>query len=184
MISSQTASDRGFSLVDLVLVIALVSTITGIAVPVAANVAELMRLGVATRAVERELQSARLRAVSSNRQLAVRINCPGAGQLRIVEITGVAATDRDANRCDESRYPYPGPNDADPATPAVDGPVRRLHASLTLSGSDLLFSPNGTTQQLVGTAASRIATPVALTVSRNGESSSILVNGLGKISLQ
>ena len=171
-------------MVDLLLVIALVSTIAGIAVPTATSAADLMRLGSATREVERELQSARLRAVSTNRELAVRLNCPAAGQLRVVEITGVATTDRAANRCDENRFPYPGPRDTDPATPAVDGPVRRLHSSITLSGSDLLFSPDGTTQQISGAQPTRIANPVALTVSKNLESSSILVNRLGKIAIQ
>ena len=40
-------------MIDVLLVIALVSTIAGLAVPVATNVAQLMRLGVATREVER-----------------------------------------------------------------------------------------------------------------------------------
>ena len=184
MTSPKTASNAGFSLIDLLLVIALVSTLAGIAVPAATNAAELMRLGFATREVERQLQSARLRSVSTNRPLAVRLNCPTAGQLRVVEITGVASTDGDANRCDENRFPYPGPNDADPATPAVDGPVRRLHTSIALSGSDLLFSPNGTTQRLAGTNPTRISNSAALTVSRDLESSSILVNSLGKIAIQ
>ena len=171
-------------MIDLLLVIALISAIAGIAVPAATNAAELMRLGVATRSVERELQSARLRAVSTNRQLAVRLNCPAAGQLRTVEITGIAATDTDSDRCDDTQFPYPGPNDTNPATPAVDGPVRRLHHSISLAGSDLKFSPNGTTQQLTGVVPTHITDPVALTVSKDLESTTILVNSFGKITVQ
>ena len=174
----------GFTLIDLLLVIALVATIAGIAVPTTTAMVDLMRLGTATREIERELQSARLRSVSSNRPLAVRLNCPGKGQLRIVEVTGVASVDGDIDRCDERRFPYPGPNDADPTTPAVDGPVRRLHNSITLSGVDVVFAPDGTTRQLVGSVATRIGDPVALTVGRHDDSSSILVNGLGKITVQ
>ena len=93
-----------------------------------------MRLGRATREVERQLQTARLKAVSANRPLRVRFNFPAVWQLRIIEVTGVAATDLDGNRCDEARFPFHGPNDADPATPALDGPVRMLHFTITLTG--------------------------------------------------
>lgn len=180
----RASNETGFSLADLLLVMALISTMAGIAVPAATGAVELMRLGAATRAVERELHSARLRSVSTNRRLAVRLNCPAAGQLRVVELTGDDAVDGDTNRCDERRFPYPGPNDADPATPAVDGPVRRLHTSIRLTGVDLVFSPNGTTQRLVGSAATRLTGPVAVTIARPRESSSILVNGLGRITVQ
>ena len=174
----------GFSLVDLLLVISLVSIVSGIAVPVATDAAEGVRLGMATREVERQLQSARLRAVSANRPLLVRMSCPGVGQLRVVEITGVATTDGDANRCDETRFPYPGPKDSDRATPELDGPVRTLHFTVTLSGSDLQFLPNGTTQEVVGGAATPITAPVELTVTYDSESSRVAVNGLGKIAVR
>ena len=183
MTSRYTSNETGSSLVDLVLVIALVSTVAAIAVPTATNATELMRLDAAVREVERELHSARLRAVSANRRLAVRLNCPVAGQLRMVELTGLPKVDSDVNRCDENSFPYPGPDDANPVTPAADGPIRRLHSSITLSGSDLVFSPDGTTQQLEGDNAVQIVEAVGIKVSRNRASSSILVNSLGKITI-
>ena len=36
----------------------------------------------------------------------------------------MAATDLDGNRCDETRFPFTGPNDADPATPALVNPCQ------------------------------------------------------------
>ena len=180
----QRRDPSGFTLIDLMLVIALVSVIAEIAVPVATDAAKGMRLGMAIREVERQLQTARLKAISANRPLRVRFNCPAVGQLRIIEVTGVAVTDLDGNRCDETRFPFPGPNDADPATPALDGPVRMLHFTITLTGSDLEFSPNGTTQEVVGGVATRTATPVTLTVSKDRESATVVVNSLGKIDIQ
>ena len=174
----------GFTLIDLLMVIALVALIAGIAVPAATNATEGMRLGMATREVEQQLQTAQMRAVSANRALRIRVNCPSQRQLRIVEVTGVSATDLDGNRCDDTLFPFPGPNDTDPATPSLDGPVRTLHPAVTLTGPDLQFSPNGTTQQVVGGTASPITTPVALTVSKDGETSTVVVNGLGKIDIQ
>lgn len=180
----RTSTETGFSLVDVLLVIALVATVAAIAVPAATSATELMRLGAATRAVERELHSARLRAVSTNRRLVVRLNCPAAGQLRMVELTGLARIDQDANRCDERSFPYPGRNDANPLTPAADGPIRRLHPSIDVSGPDIVFLSNGTTATLESNVASRIINPVSVTIARERESASIVVNSLGKITSQ
>ena len=59
-----------------------------------------------------------------------------------------------------------------------------LHFTITLTGSDLQFSPNGTTHEVVGGVATRIATPVTLTVSKDRESATVVVNSLGKIDIQ
>ncbi len=177
-------STCGFSLTDLLMTVAVASTLMAIALPVMQDVADSMRLGIATREVERALQTARMRSVSANRPMQVRLNCPAVGQLRIVEVTGVAATDAATNRCDETAFPFPGPQDADLATPEHDGPLVRLHFTVSLAGSNLQFSPNGTAQQLVGGVSQAIATPVTVTVTKNTESSTVTINGLGKIEIQ
>ncbi len=180
-----TLFDRtGFTLTELMLVMGLAAVVAGIAVPVTRHATDGMRLDMAAREVERQLQTARLRSVSTNRALILRLNCPAAGQIRVVEVTGVQATDGDGNRCDETRFPFPGPRDTDRATPAHDGPVRRLHSSIAVSGSDIQFSPDGTTQELDGSDARPISTPVGLTVTRDSESTTVTVNGLGKIDIQ
>lgn len=183
-LSRRVRSALGFSLVDLLMTVAVSATLMAIAVPAAKDAVDGLRLGMAMRDVERELQTARLRAVSSNRPLRVRFNCPSAGQFRIIEITGVTTTDTAGNRCDPTAYPYPGPRDTSRATPEHDGPVRQLHFTVTMSGPDLQFFSNGTVQQMVTGALQSITTDANVSVTKGPSSKTVKVNGLGKIQIQ
>jgi Tfp pilus assembly protein FimT len=177
-------SARGFTMTDILVAIGLGVTLTGIAVPVATSAMASMRLSNAGREVEREIQTARLRAVANNRPMQVRFNCPGPRQYRIVEVTGVAAVDGRADRCEESVFPYPGPADSDPATPAHDGPVRYLPNDIALSGADLLFTPKGTAMKLVAGTREAIAGTETISVTRDAAVATVTINALGKIRLQ
>jgi Tfp pilus assembly protein FimT len=177
------SSPAGFSLVDLMMTVAVMSTVFAIALPAAKDAVDGLRLGMATRDIERELQTARMRAVSANRPMRVRLNCPGAGQFRIVEVTGVAGTDTAANRCDETVYPYPGPKDTNQATPAHDGAVKRFHFTVSLSGAEVQFNSNGTAQQVISGTPQAIATTVSATITKSAASRTVTVNGLGKIQI-
>ncbi len=167
------------------MVVALVAIIAAMAKVVLQPMLDSMRLNDTTRSVERELQSARLKAVSSNRRLRVRLNCPSAGSYRIVEVLGTAA-DTAANRCMYSAYPYPAP-DTDPITvPNLDGPIRMLYSGATITTATLEFRPDGTTWTVDGAGVSQ-AIPVAgmqVTVTRLAKTKAISVNALGKIRLE
>ena len=165
--------------------VALGVTITAIAVPSASRTVDALRLSSAARDVERELQTARLKSVSNNRPMQVRLNCPAAGQFRLIEVTGVAATDTAADRCDTATFPYPGPADSDPATPGLDGPMRYVRSEITIAGPDLQFTPKGTTLRVVaGATQSMVGSPATITVTRGGNTSSVSINALGRIQLQ
>jgi Tfp pilus assembly protein FimT len=132
--------------------------LTAVAVPAGTQAVDSLRLSSTIRDVERELQIARLKAVSSNRSMRVRFNCPTTGSMRVVEVLGNSTLDTPKARCDGNTYPYPGPSDTDPNTPSGDGPVRLVHFTLTLTGDDIQFSPKGTamvvrsgTPQAIGT---------------------------------
>jgi prepilin-type N-terminal cleavage/methylation domain-containing protein len=176
-------TDRGFSLVELMLTVAIFGTLAAMAVPVMQDVTASIKLNEATRVVERELHAARLKAVSTNRQLRVRTNCPAAGFVRTVEVLGTAA-DTAADRCRESEYPYPV-QDIDLMTrPNFDGPVRILPNGATVSTSVIQFGPDGTAMNVVSGAAETISTEVTLTITRDGKSRTVTVNGVGKVQLQ
>ena len=68
---------------EIMLVVGLIGVMAGVAMPIAGQAGSEMRLGMAMRDVERALQTARLRSVSTNRPLRVRLNCPAPGQLRV-----------------------------------------------------------------------------------------------------
>ena len=76
-------STFGFSPTDLLMTIAVTATPMAIALPVMTDVVDSMRLGIGTREVERALQPARIRSVSANRPMQVRLTCPALGQLHM-----------------------------------------------------------------------------------------------------
>ena len=176
--------ETGMSLVELMITTLLLSTVFAIAVPAGKAAMDSLELGTATRQVGRELQTARLRAVSANRPMRVKLNCPVDGQYRLVEVTGVGSIDGANSRCNESLYGYPGPRDNDRATPEHDGPVRYLGTKVdTLAGPELEFAPDGTTRVIVNGVAQAMASEATVQISRDGETKEIAVNALGRITL-
>src|SRR4029450_12362038 len=83
---------RGFSLTELPLVVALIAIVGAMAIPLVLNTTAQIRLSANARQVERELQTARMRAVRSHRAIRVRFNCPTTGEYRMVEVLGTVQT--------------------------------------------------------------------------------------------
>ena len=174
-------TSAGFTLLDMMITVAVGATIVGIAVPSATRAMDSMKLSGAARDVEREVQTARMKAVSNNRSMRLRLNCPATGEYRIIEVTGVNATDTSANRCSLESFPYPGPGDSDAATPGHDGPVRTLPSGIALGGPTLEFSPRGTAATVVSGATQAITGTAAITVTREDESATVNINAIGRI---
>jgi prepilin-type N-terminal cleavage/methylation domain-containing protein len=173
---------HGFSLTELMFTVAIAATLLAIGVPVFTDVTENSKLTSAAREVERELQGARLKAVTNNRRLRVRLNCPAAGYFRTVEVLGTAADDA-ANRCLLGPYPYPADNDV-MTRPNYDGPVRVLPIGATVTTAVLEFRPDGTSLNVVNNVPQLIGAPITVTVTRNNKSKAMTVNGAGKIQYQ
>lgn len=184
-------SEAGVGLVDVLVTVALVGTLAAVSAPMVTGVTDGIVLGQAAREVERELQTARLRAVTSNRPIRVRFNCPAAGSFRLVELIGTPAlpspADAASARCQESSYPFPAA-DANPVTrPNHDGPTRTLPEGVTFGSAHTLeFWPDGSvhTQSAAENPwASLTVSGTAITLVRDGDVKRITVNSLGKITL-
>jgi prepilin-type N-terminal cleavage/methylation domain-containing protein len=171
--------DRGFSLVELLAVVALLTIVLAIAAPVFRDVVDGMRLGWSARDLERELQDARLKAVSTNRRMRVRTNCPVAGQYRMVQWLN-NASDSTLDRCSEASYPYPSTT-LNVVTKLQDGPLRRLQPNVTVGTTTLEFWPNGTVHDPGDN--NPLAAPATITLTKDSKTKGISVNGLGKIQL-
>ena len=183
---SNTQSHAGFTLIDMIVTITVMSIVMAMAVPSLVNLSDGMKLGQGQRDVEVELNTARTIAVSSNRQIRMRFNCPATGQYRRVELIGTP-TNNDANdnatdRCSETKWRFPA-NDTDPTSrPNHDGPIRKLPATVSFgTTSTLEFWPNGTVHYTDTTQVP--VTGTAITVTRGVSVKTIRVNGLGKIEL-
>ncbi|NUR55672.1 MAG: hypothetical protein HOQ29_14600 [Acidobacteria bacterium] len=156
------------------------ATIAVIAVPALNAVSESTKLSNATQAVERELQTARMKAVANNTPLRLRTNCPSAGYYRIVELLGTTA-DSGTTRCDASTYPWPAADTDLSTTPNYDGQLRQMLNSATVTTTSIEFRPDGTAWDATTGTATAITTAVSLTVTRNGSTKTITVNSLGKV---
>ena len=189
--SVSARSAAGFTLIDVICTIAVLGILTGIAVPAFQNLTEGYKLGQTIREVERELQTARMKSVTSNRPIRVRFNCPAAGQYRAVELVGTpsvpAAADSAANRCQETTYPTPGGDDNPLTRPNHDGPVRRLPTDITFSAANTLeFWPDGTVHEQQGATLPWpvvAAAGTSITLAKGAVTKRIDVNGVGKITL-
>lgn len=186
-------ADTGFTLIDVLVTVLFLGIVTAIAIPGLQGFASTMKLGEGTRDVERELQTARLKAVTANTAMRVRFDCPGAGQYRMVELLGTP-TVPDANdsvpaRCTQGSYPYP-PADQDLLTrPNNDGPARELPEGVSFgTAATLEFWPDGTVHQQVAGETPWAAVPAdvgtTVTLTKDSVVKTITVNGLGKIQLQ
>lgn len=181
-----TQAQAGFTLIELVAVMALALALGGIAVPSINAFLRQQRAATGARMIEQTLQTARLKSVSASRALRVRLNCPAVGQLRILELTGVAATDNASNRCDTTAFPTPGPSDTLRSTPSLDSGAIILPKGTTVAGAALEFefSPQGTAYAVGSTGTvSPIAGDATLTVTRDGVARTVTLNGLGRIRL-
>jgi prepilin-type N-terminal cleavage/methylation domain-containing protein len=186
----QRLARAGFTLVELLVVMSVLVIMAGVAMPQLGRALDLYRLGIAVREVERELQTARVNAVTANRRVRVLFNCPVTGQFRRVEVLGEPGLDdaRDSSltRCNEATFPFPPP-DTDPLTrPNLDGPLHRLPIGVTMEGiSGVEFLPNGTARSdAFGGSIDFADIPVSgvsATVTKDAHSRTITVNGMGRV---
>lgn len=182
----------GFSLTELLVAVAFLAIVIAIGSPLLLTGLGNQRLSATARDVQGELQQARLRAVSTNRAIRVRFNCPAANFYRAVEVIGTPSIpdplDAATNRCDPATYPYV-PKDRNPLTrPNHDGPVRQLRQGMTFTASATVeFWPDGTAHADTGAGSPWPAigpTGVTVTITYQTYTKTITVNGVGKVSIQ
>jgi len=181
----------GFSLVELLMVVALVGIMSVVGLPLLGQMSGTIQLGEAARQIERELQSARMTAVSANQPMRVMFNCPSAREYRMVELIGTpgvpAAGDGVIGRCSTTTYPFPAPDNNPITRPNNDGPLRTIPDQVSITTSTTIeFWPDGTAHTNTGgiNPWPPIASPgIYIILTRSGKTKSILVNGIGKIQL-
>jgi Tfp pilus assembly protein FimT len=165
------SSAAGFTVLEMLITGTLIAVMTAAA---GAPIVVYMRRArgyAATREIAGQIRSARLTAVTANKELRVRFNCPGPLQYRVLEFTNNAAIDNAVDRC---TYPFPDP---DPAVlPNNDGPPMWLPRGVTLTATqDLSISRTGVVTPLTG------ASPAVLVVSDGTNTRQITVSTAGRV---
>jgi type II secretory pathway pseudopilin PulG len=203
-LDSRFTDARGFSLSELMLVVASIAIVSAMALPTITNMLPNMRVGMSARAVERTLQTARLKAVASNRAIRVRFNCPAVGQFRMVELIGTpgipAAADGDgqaATRCSPAAYPHPDQAIGTFDIPNNDGPPQELQTRVEFVNVQTIeFRADGRAYVDAGTGNPWPAIPdndpVEITLRRSDGGTAVQaatlhtieVNSLGRIRIQ
>jgi prepilin-type N-terminal cleavage/methylation domain-containing protein len=75
-------STRGFTLFELLIVMALIATASAMAIPTIMGSVERNSVWTASETIGAQIRQARLKAISRNRTFRVRFDCPNVGQLR------------------------------------------------------------------------------------------------------
>ncbi len=175
---------------DILFVIIIACIVMAMAVPAVQNIGQAVVLGEAQRSITNELNHARMLAVSTNRPVRVRFNCPLPGYFRTVELVGTptvnAPEDSAPDRCAPNKYPYP-PDDTDPLTrPNHDGPPRKLDDRVKFGTVQTIeFWPDGTAHyedaDVNPVWAPIPVAGIGLTLTKGAVVKTVTVNGLGKI---
>ena len=176
----------------MVVVITLIAIISAMSVPVIKDFGDAVAIGQAQRLVASELQQARMKAVTTNRIMRVRFNCPVAKQFRSVELIGTpsvpAVQDTAANRCSDTAYPYPAGDNNVITLPNQDGAVRRIDTRVSFGATQTIeFRPTGLAYSVNADGTSGVTLPgngVAITVTKGSSVKTVTVNALGKITAQ
>jgi type IV fimbrial biogenesis protein FimT len=162
-------NQRGFTLLELVAVVGVMGLVAAVAVPGFQVVLERNRVITSSELVAGTIREARLAAITRNSPFRVRFDCPAAGAVRMLAVTGDAGIDNATNRC-ETTQPNDGPaiymprgvvfGDETPPTLEINGrgQISAVGGTMpqTLSVSYGEFARN-----LVITAAGRVRTPTS-----------------------
>ena len=92
-------SDRGFTLFELLIVVAMIGILSAMAIPTLTESTRRNAVWSSSEMIGTQIRQARLKAISRNKSFRVRFNCPATGQFRVLEVTGNATIDNATNRC-------------------------------------------------------------------------------------
>ena len=159
-------SERGYTLFEILIVVALIGIVSAISVPVFIESNARNALWTGAEQIGAGIRSARFKAISQNTAHRVAFNCPAANELRVLILTGdpdIDDPDEIGARCGDTYEGDSGIIEL-PAGVAYDADAALY---LEVSGRGI-FTANGAAIPLTVTVTQGAATRI-LTVSGTGQ---------------
>ena len=94
-------SERGYTLFEVLIVLAFIGVVSAIALPVFTSSNQMNTLWTNSERIGAVIRQTRLRAITQNTTYELRFNCPAAGQMRALVMTGDGAVDNAPGRCSD-----------------------------------------------------------------------------------
>lgn len=158
-------SERGYSMVELLITLGLIGVVSAISVPVFIESNARGALWSGSEQVGASIRSARLKAISQNTGYRVTFDCPAANELRTLIVTGDKKVDDDKDRCSQT---IDGDSGIVQLPVGVAYDVDDMATSLEVTGRGI-FTANGG------------GIPLTITVTHGSATRTLTVSGTGQI---
>ena len=129
-------SSRGFTLLELLVIMAIVTVMAGMAIPSIQESGIRNTVWTATEMIGVQVRQARLKAITRNMSFRIDFDCPGARQMRVLEVTGDPLVDDAADRCtvyrthDSGIYQLPSDVNYDEDLPTLQVTGRGMYSAI------------------------------------------------------
>jgi prepilin-type N-terminal cleavage/methylation domain-containing protein len=153
---------QGYTLFELLVTMGLIGIVAAIGLPVMNDAIIRNRVWTGSETIGTQIRQARLLAITHNTRFRVRFNCPAAGEVRILVVTGNATIDNSTTRC-ASQQTYDSGVVAMPA-----GVLFGTVPTLEVNGRGVYSAISG-------------SVPLTIDVSYGSSTRSLTVNSTGQI---